>query len=175
MGSIKELYRSDIENKTLYEQYLKEYRDKLLELSTSLLTYYDELINSINIGYQKEKTATGVDYYNEMYVMVKHENDTFDSMKDLVKDLYSGDSKKVEYEIQYLDQSGMAMLVLWYIYYIMAIIGIYFMSKNVDIKIYTKILVVVVIFFYPQILLYLELYAYKGLSHISDRTADNIL
>jgi hypothetical protein len=44
MGSIKELYRSDIENKTLYEQYLK-YRDKLLELSTSLLTYYDELIN----------------------------------------------------------------------------------------------------------------------------------
>jgi hypothetical protein len=55
MGSIKELYRSDIENKTLYEQYLKEYRDKLLELSTSLLTYYDELINSINIGYQKEK------------------------------------------------------------------------------------------------------------------------
>jgi hypothetical protein len=67
------------------------------------------------------------------------------------------------------------MLVLWYIYYIMAIIGIYFMSKNVDIKIYTKILVVVVIFFYPQILLYLELYAYKGLSHISDRTADNIL
>jgi hypothetical protein len=45
----------------------------------------------------------------------------------------------------------------------------------VDIKIYTKILVVVVIFFYPQILLYLELYAYKGLSHISDRTADNIL
>jgi hypothetical protein len=65
-------------------------------------------------------------------------------MKDLVKDLYSG-TARVEYEIQYLDQSGMAMLVLWYIYYIMAIIGIYFMSKNVDIKIYTKILVVVVI------------------------------
>jgi hypothetical protein len=93
-GQYKELYRSDIENKTLYEQYLKEYRDKLLELSTSLLTYYDELINSINIGYQKEKTATGVDYYNEMYVMVKHENDTFDSMKDLVKDLYSGTAKR---------------------------------------------------------------------------------
>jgi hypothetical protein len=47
--------------------------------------------------------------------MVKHE-DTFDSMKDLVKDLYSG-TAKVEYEIQYLDQSGMAMLVLWYILY----------------------------------------------------------
>lgn len=175
MDSIKNLYSSDIINKTLYEQYLKEYRDKLLELSTSLLTYYDELINSINVGYQREKNATGVDYYNEMYVMVKNENDTFDSMKELVKDMYSGDSKKVEYELQYLDQSGMAMLVLWYTYYIMAIIGIFFMSKNVSITVYTKILVVVVIFFYPQILLYLELYAYNGLSHIHNRTTENIL
>jgi hypothetical protein len=53
-GQYKELYRSDIEKINPYEQYLKKYRDKLLELSTSLLTYYDELINSINIGYQKE-------------------------------------------------------------------------------------------------------------------------
>jgi hypothetical protein len=95
-------------------------------------------------------------------------------MKDLVKDLYSGTAKRsnTRYSI-WISRNGYAGIVVHILY--MAIIGIYFMSKNVDIKIYTKILVVVVIFFYPQILLYLELYAYKGLSHISDRTADNIL
>jgi hypothetical protein len=80
-------------------------------------------------------------------------------MKDLVKDLYSGTAKRsnTRYSIWISPE-----WLCWYCgtYIIMAIIGIYFMSKNVDIKIYTKILVVVVIFFYPQIL-YLELYAYR--------------
>lgn len=175
MDTIKNLYSSDIINKTLYEQYLKEYRDQLYELSVSLLKYYDELINSINIGYQKEQTAINTDHYNELYDMVKHENDTFTSMQDFIKDLYSGDGKNVEYELQYVEQSKLAMLVLWYLYYIMAVIGIYFMIKNVNIQIYTKMLIILIIVFYPQILLYLELYVYKVLSYINNKISLNIL
>lgn len=175
MDTIKNLYSSDIINKTLYEQYLMEYRDKLYELSTSLLTYYDILINSINIGYNKERTAINTGYYNELYNMVKHENDTFMSIQDAIKDLYSGDNKIVIYELQYLEQSGIAMLVLWYIYYIMALIGIYFMNKNSKVSFFIKIIIVMLIFFYPQILLYLELYIYNALSYFRNKTTENIL
>jgi hypothetical protein len=52
-----------------------------------------------------------------MYVMVKHENDTFDSMKDLVKDLYSGTAKRSNTRYSIGSVGRLAMLVLWYILY----------------------------------------------------------
>jgi hypothetical protein len=116
MGSIKELYRSDIENKTLRTIFKRVPRQivRVKHLAPHLLRRVDKLYKH---RIPERKTATGVDYYNEMYVMVKHENDTFDSMKDLVKDLYSGDSKRsnTRYSI-WISRNGYAGIVVHILY-----------------------------------------------------------
>jgi hypothetical protein len=176
MDNINGMYRSDIINKTIYEKYLIDYRNILLQLGKDLVKYYDTLIKSISVGYDKEEAVINSDYYKELYKAVKRENDTFTNTKEYINDLYSGDGKVVEYELQYLEQSGLAVLILWYIYYIIAIIGTYtIIYKNVNTKFYKKIMIILIMVFYPQLSLYLELYAYNVLLYIHNNTTKRII